>query len=251
MVMADELKNRPDYSDVESRRASRTSRRMSFGRRLVYAIGKPLLRLIVSILTATYRFEKVIGAEIGDRIIADTERAYVPVLWHAHQIGGLQLIREWSRRGLKVGFVISASVDGEVPAAIAKSWGAEVIRGSANESAALALRDAVGLMRRGVSVVTMSDGPRGPGFEIKSGTIMMARMGHAPLVPVVCAASRAWTMNTWDSFMVPLPFSRIVLAVGEPIELPRGLPLSEMEMVRQKLQTAMDSLLIEARRQLS
>ena len=220
--MGNELKQKPDYSDVESRRASRTSRRMSFARRLAYAIGKPLLRLLVSLLTATYRFEKVIGAEVGDRIIADKERAYVPVLWHAHQIGGLHLIRDWSRRGLRVGFIISASVDGEVPAAIAKSWGAEVVRGSANESAALALRDAVEMMRRGVSVVTMSDGPQGPGFEIKSGTVMMARMGHAPLVPIVCAASHAWTMDTWDSFLVPLPFSRVVMAVGEPIELPRN-----------------------------
>ena len=106
-------------------------------------------------------------------------------------------------------------------------------------------------MRRGVSVVTMSDGPRGPSFEIKSGTVMMARMGHAPLVPVVCAASHAWTMDTWDSFLVPLPFSRVVLAVGAPIELPRDLPLSEMEAVRQKVQAAMDSLLVEAKRQLS
>ncbi|NIL93218.1 MAG: DUF374 domain-containing protein [Woeseiaceae bacterium] len=245
------MNDRPDYSDVEMRRASRTSRRMSFARRLVYAIGKPLLRLIVFLLTASYRFEKVIGAEFGDRIVADKDRSYVPVLWHAHQIGGLHLIRDWIRRGLRVGFVISASVDGEVPAAIAKSWGAEVIRGSANESAALALRDAVELMRRGVSVVTMSDGPRGPSFEIKSGTVMMARMGHAPLVPVVCAASHAWTMDTWDSFLVPLPFSRVVLAVGQPIELPRDLPLSEMEAVRQKVQAAMDSLLVEAKRQLS
>ena len=41
------------------------------------------------------------------------------------------------------------------------------------------------------------------------------------------------------------------MAVGEPIELPRNLPLSEMEVVRKTLQAAMDSLLIEAKRQLS
>ena len=245
------MNERPDFSDVESRRASRTSRRMTAGRRLMYAIGKPLLRAILFLLTSSYRFGKVIGADVAERIVADRDRAYVPVLWHAHQIAGMHLIRDWTRRGFRPGFVISASVDGEVPAAIAKSWGAEVIRGSAKESAALALRDAVAAMRRGVSIVTMSDGPRGPCFEIKTGTVMMARMGHAPLVPIVCAASHALTMNTWDRFMIPLPFSRVVLAVGEPIELPRELPLGEIEAVRLKLQAAMDALLSEARRQLS
>jgi len=245
------MSERPDFSDVESRRASRTSRRMTPGRRVVYAIGKPILRALLFLLTSSYRFEKIIGAEIADRIVADKGRAYVPVLWHAHQVAGMYLIRDWARRGFRPGFVISASVDGEVPAAIARSWGAEVIRGSAKESAALALRDAVAAMRRGVSIVTMSDGPRGPCFEVKTGTVMMARMAHAPLVPIVCAASRAWTMHTWDRFMIPLPFARIVLAVGEPIDMPRELPLDEIETVRQQLQAAMDSLLSEAQRQLS
>jgi lysophospholipid acyltransferase (LPLAT)-like uncharacterized protein len=245
------MNERPDLSDVESRRGSYTSRRMTVGRRIAYAIGKPLLRLLLFVLTSTYRFEKVLGADIADRIVADKGRAYVPVLWHAHQIAGLYLIRDWARRGFKPGFVISASVDGEVPADVARAWGGEVIRGSAKESAGLVLRDALGLMKRGVSVVTMSDGPRGPKFEVKTGTVMMARMGNAPLVPIVCAASRAWTMNTWDSFMIPLPFARIALAVGEPIEIPKALSRDEIEAVRQQLQAAMDSLLSEAKQQLS
>ena len=245
------MSERPDYSDVESRRGSYTDRRMTVGRRIAYAIGKPLLRFVLFFLTSTYRFEKVLGADIADRIVADKGRAYVPVLWHGHQIAGLYLIRDWARRGFKPGFVISASVDGEVPADVARSWGAEVVRGSAKESAALALRDALGLMKRGVSVVTMSDGPRGPKFEAKTGTVMMARMGNAPLVPIVCAASRAWTMNTWDSFMIPLPFARIALAVGEPIEVPKALSKDEIETTRQQLQAAMDSLLNQAKQQLS
>ena len=224
---------------------------MTPGRRIAYAIGKPLLRFILFVLTSTYRFEKVLGADIADKIVADKGRAYVPVLWHGHQIAGLYLIRDWARRGFKPGFVISASVDGEVPADVARSWGAEVVRGSAKESAGLALRDALGLMKRGVSVVTMSDGPRGPKLEAKTGTVMMARMGNAPLVPIVCAASRAWTMNTWDSFMIPLPFARIALAVGEPIEVPKALSKDEIEATRQQLQKAMDSLLRKARQQLS
>ena len=175
----------------------------------------------------------------------------MPVLWHGQQIVTTHLMRTWIRRGFKAGYIISASVDGEVPAAIARSWGAEVVRGSAKDSGTLALRDAVQLMKRGVSVVTNSAGPRGPAFDIKTGTIILARMAGVPLVPIVCAASSAWTLNTWDRFMVPRPFARIAIAVGEPIEIPRDLPMRDTESVRTQLQTAMESLANEAQQQLS
>ncbi len=58
-------------------------------------------------------------------------------------------------------------------------------------------------------------------------------------------------MNTWDNFMIPLPFARIALAVGEPIEVPRALSRDDIEATRQVLQAAMDSLLSRAQQQLS
>ncbi len=241
----------PDYSDVEMRRSKRTSRRMSVGRRFVYAIGKQLLRFILFVLTSSYRFEKVFGSDIVDRLVENKNQAYVPVLWHAQQIVTAHAIRGWIRRGFKVGYIISASVDGEVAADIAKSWGAEVIRGSAQDTGALVLRDAMQLMKRGVSVVTVSDGPLGPPFEVKTGTVIMARIAGAPMVPIVCAASSAWTMKTWDHFMIPKPFARVVVAVGEPIEFPRDLPMSAIESVRTRVQSSMELLANAARQQLS
>lgn len=243
--------NKRDYSDVESRRSVHTSRRMSVGRRIVYAIGKPLLRAILFVLTSSYRLDKTIGRDIADRILSERDKAWVPVYWHGHQIGCSCLIRDWIDRGFRVGYVISASVDGEVPADIARAWGAEVIRGSAQDTGALVLRDSLALMRDGVSIATMSDGPLGPKHEIKTGTVLMARMAGAPLIPIVCAASRAWTMDTWDAFMIPKPFARVVVAVGEPIEVPRTMSSDDIEDVRKRMQAAMDSLLNRAEQQLS
>lgn len=224
---------------------------MSVGRRFTYTVGKQLLRFILFVLTSSYRFEKVLGSDIADRLIANKDQACVPVLWHAQQIVTTHMIRGWIGRGFKAGYIISASVDGEIPADIAKSWGAEVIRGSAQDTGALVLRDAIQLLKRGVSIVTSPDGPLGPPFEIKTGTVIMARIGGVPMVPIVCAASSAWTMNTWDHFMIPKPFARVVVAVGEPIEVPRDLSMSEIESVRTKVQSAMKSLANAARQQLS
>lgn len=235
-----------DYSDVESRRSSRSGRRMSLGRRMTYALGKPLLRFIIFILRSTYRIDRSIGADIGKRILMADERVYIPIYWHGHQVGCAPLIRQWMKLGFKAAFVISPSVDGEVPASVARSWGAQVIRGSAHDTGALVLRDSVGMMKEGFSIFTNPDGPLGPGFEVKTGTVLVARIGNAPIIPIVCAASRAWTLDRWDNFLVPKPFARVVIAVGEPIEVPRSTPTSELERMRDRVQAAMDSLLKEA-----
>ena len=243
------MPDKPDYSDVEMRRSKRSHRRMSVGRRAAYAIGRPLLRAILFVLKSTYRFDRAVGGDVFDRL--DTGRVYVPVYWHGHQVVCSQLIRDWIRRGFKAAFVISASVDGEVPAAIARSWGGEVIRGSAHDTGALVLRDAVGLMKQGYSIVTNPDGPLGPGFQVKTGTVLVARMAAASVVPIVCAASRAWTLDRWDHFMIPKPFARVVIAVGEPIEVLRDVPTNQLETVRDEVQGAMESLLEKAQARLT
>ena len=244
--MADE-NTKPDYSDVEMRRSKASRRRMSPGRRLTYAIGMPLMRAIVFLLHSSYRYRKTIGSEIADRIVADTGNAYVPCYWHQQHIVCAQLMRDWIRRGFRTGVIVSASVDGEVPARVARSWGLEVIRGSAANTGALVLRDAQEMMKRGVSIVATSDGPLGPRFEFKTGTVLMARIGGAPLVPIACAADRAWYMKTWDRFMIPKPFARIVIAIGEPVTVPRNASLEEMEVIRAKMQSALEALIQESK----
>jgi hypothetical protein len=204
----------------------------------MYAIGLPLLRGIIWALNATYRVERIIGNDIADRIIGD-DRAYAPCYWHAQHIVLSNLMRHWVQRGFKAGFIISASVDGDVPAHIARSWGGEVIRGSAARTGALVLRDAQAMMKRGVSIITTPDGPRGPAFELKPGTVLMARITGAPLVPIGYAASRTWVLNTWDRFEIPKPFARIVITIGEPIDVPRGTSMKDLERIRIEMQAAM------------
>ena len=242
-----EEQKKPDYSDVEMRRSKKSSRRMSFGRRLAYAVGMPLLRLIVFVLNSSYRVRVVRGADIADRMIADTGKAYVPCYWHQQHIVCSNLVRSWIRRGFKACYIISSSVDGEVPSRIARSWGADVIRGSANASGALVLRDAQAKMKEGTSIIVTSDGPVGPAFEFKTGTVLMARVGGAPLVPLACAADRAWYMDTWDHFMVPKPFARIAIAIGEPIDVPRGVSMDDMEDIRAATQTAIEAMIQESK----
>ena len=235
--------SKPDYSDVESRRSTASLRSMSFGRRLYYFFGMPLLRFVFFVLNSTYRVEKVIGAEVVEKILADREQVVAPCYWHQHHVLCSGLMRQWIRRGFRACFLISASVDGEVPARIARSWGAEVIRGSTNQTGALVMRDMQQMMKRGISIVTTADGPNGPKYEFKGGAVLMARIGGAPMVPLACAADRVWYLNRWDNFMIPKPFARIVYAIGEPITVPSDTPVNAIEEFRIRMEDATNDLM--------
>jgi lysophospholipid acyltransferase (LPLAT)-like uncharacterized protein len=245
------LSNSPkkDFDSVESRRSSASNRRMSPARRVYYFVGLPILRGMIRLLTATYRIERVIGAEHIDKYIESGE-VCAPCYWHQHHIVGSTLIRSWVKRGFKGCFLVSGSVDGEVPERIAKAWGAEVIRGSANQSGALALRDMQRMMKAGFSIVTTADGPRGPQYEFKLGAVLMARIAGVPIIPIACAADRAWYMNRWDQFMVPKPFARVALAVGAPHPIPADTPLDGLEPHRLAVQEAVMSLMADCEAEL-
>ena len=218
-------------------------------RRLYYFLGLPVLRGVIKLLTSTYRIEAVLGEEHVEPFLDDS-RSCAPAYWHQHHVLCSTLVRRWIRRDFKACFLISGSVDGEVPERIARSWGAEVIRGSANESGALALRDMQAMMKRGYSIVTTADGPRGPIYEIKPGVVVMARIGNVPVLPIACAADRAWYLDRWDRFMIPKPFARIVLAVGEPYSIPRDVALEALEPHRLNVQEAVMSLMRESEERL-
>ena len=215
---------------------------MTPARRLYYFLGLPLLRGLIKVLTSTYRFEKIIGTEHIEPFIVSGQ-VCAPAYWHQHHVIGSSLIRSWIGRGFKACFLISGSVDGDVPERIARAWGAEVIRGSANKSGALALRDQQQMMKSGYSIVTTADGPRGPKYEFKAGTVLMARVAGVPIIPIGCAADRAWYLRRWDDFMIPKPFARIAIAIGEPVPVPREIALDALEPVRLNVQEAVMSLM--------
>jgi hypothetical protein len=157
----------------------------------------------------------------------------VPCYWHQHQLYcGKFLVQQ---RRLTVGWLISPSVDGEIGAMMVRRLGAVAIRGSSTHTGARALRDYYqALVKDNISPVITPDGPRGPRFKFKPGALLLAQMSGRPMLPMAYAASRAWLIK-WDKFVIPIPFSRIVIAIGPPRYVPRvtdaaGLGLLQAQM---------------------
>lgn len=210
-------------------------RSMTWKRKLSYAIIRPILKLFLSIFWRTCRVEKIIGDEYAQKLI-DKGEPIIPCYWHQMHIFGCWYMRKLQNRGLKIGFLISPSVDGEIPAKMVESWGAVAIRGSSNRTGAKALKDMYNtIIKDKVSPVTTSDGPTGPIHKFKQGAVMLAQLTQSPMLPIAYTADRYWELKTWDKFIIPKPFSRIVIAVGEPHRVEKKSNAEQLEKERLKL----------------
>ena len=218
-------------------------RALTWKRKLGYAIIRPIIKFIISFFWWTCRVEKIIGDDYALKLIKKGE-PIIPCYWHQMHIFGSWYMRKLQKRGLKIGFLISPSVDGEVPAKIIESWGAVAIRGSSNRTGAKALKDMYNIITKdNVSPVTTSDGPTGPIHIFKPGAVMLAQLTQSPMLPIAYSASRYWEMKNWDKFIIPKPFSRIVIAVGEPHYIDKKSNAEKMEEERIKIETDMGKLI--------
>jgi lysophospholipid acyltransferase (LPLAT)-like uncharacterized protein len=71
-------------------------------------------------------------------------------------------------------------------------------------------------------------------------------MSQRPIVPMAYAASRA-TLFHWDKFVLPWPFSRIVIAIGQPRQIPRTVQPSALEPLQKEMAAEMKRLFGVAR----
>ena len=205
----------------------------SLKKRVKYGIAGPILHNYLSGLLRTSK-RSTQGYDRVEKLIADRQ-AIIPCYWHQQNISCAISLLDWRQYGLKAGFLISPSNDGEAPAKEFARRGAAVIRGSSSRTGASAIRDLYRCIKvDGISPANTPDGPRGPIYEYKIGSLMLAQMTGAPIVPMAAACSRYWQFNSWDKFILPKWFSHIVLAIGEPVYVEKNRSMTELEALAKK-----------------
>jgi lysophospholipid acyltransferase (LPLAT)-like uncharacterized protein len=223
------------------RRLTRSGRRMTAARRLLYALAVPLGLGIVRLWWATCRIVTVEGVEHLQAALCKAP-SLVPCFWHQHQAFCAKYLLAQQVHGLTVGWLISPSVDGEIGAMLVRRVGGRVIRGSSTHTGARALRDYYrALVQEDVSPVITPDGPRGPRFKFKPGAILLAQMSGRPMLPLAYAASRAWLVK-WDKFVIPWPFARIAIAIGPPRYVPRVVDASQIVRLQGEMEAELKRL---------
>ncbi len=228
-----------------------SKRRMSTGRKIWYAVLVALARAVLWLIWSSCRITVLKGIEHLDPARRREAPAMV-VYWHQMHVMCAWLLVRQARRGLPLAVLTSPSVSGEVPAAMIRRWGMHPVRGSSTRSAGEALREMFGVVATDrQSLVITADGPKGPRHEFKPGAILLARMSKAPVVPIAWAASRCTRWNSWDRFILPWPFCRVAVIVGEPWEAPPGFTMADIPAAALQMAQRLNSLTAEAERAIS
>jgi lysophospholipid acyltransferase (LPLAT)-like uncharacterized protein len=223
------------------RKTTRSSRRMTPARRLLYRLAVPLGLGIIRTWLRSCRVVRVLGVENLEAALAKAP-SLVPCYWHQHQLFCARYLLEQRVRGLQVGWLISPSVDGELGAMMVRDLGGGVIRGSSTHTGARSLRDYYqALVKDNVSPVITPDGPRGPRFKFKVGAILLAQMSGRPILPMAFAVSRSWRVK-WDKFVIPVPFSRVVITLGKPQYVPRVTDAAALERLQADMEAELKKL---------
>ncbi len=227
------------------RTSTRSGRRMTAARRLLYRVAVPVATAIIRAWWLTCRVVRVEGAHYLEEALSDSP-SLIPCYWHQHQLFCGKLLLE-QRSRLTVGWLVSPSVDGEFGAMMVRRAGAAVIRGSSTHTGARALRDYYhALVKEQISPIITPDGPRGPRFKFKPGAILLAQMSGRPMLPMAYAASRAWLVK-WDKFVIPVPLSRIAVAIGPPRYVPRVTDSGGLERLQGEMEQELKRLYGTAR----
>jgi len=71
-------------------------------------------------------------------------------------------------------------------------------------------------------------------------------MTGAPIGAFHLEPEHAWTINSWDRFLVPMPFTRIVVSWGPWTRVPADLPAGELEAKREELNAAIECARLRA-----
>jgi lysophospholipid acyltransferase (LPLAT)-like uncharacterized protein len=201
----------------------------------------------MALLMASLRVRVGIGEQHFERVLASSQPV-VLAFWHNRMaVCGDLIHRRMVRRGRPVAVLASLSRDGELAARMGRARGFRMIRGSTSRgglAGLLKLHRAIS--REGCSVATAPDGPRGPAYEAQLGTVMLAKLAGAPIVPLAYAASRTWRLRSWDRLVVPKPFARAIVAVGAPLEVAADLSDTELVAVSAELKRRLDGLVERA-----
>jgi len=152
-------------------------------------------------------------------LLQERRQPVIFALWHCH-VFFMPMLRRQARRPVAV--LLSAHRDAQIVGVAARMRGVELVAGSSTRGGVRAYLQLLQLLRQGCSVCITPDGPKGPARQVKPGIVHLAQQSGCAMVPMGLAVSRQRRLRSWDRSLLPLPFGRVVITLGQPIAVRAG-----------------------------
>ena len=167
---------------------------------------------------------------------------YILTLWH----GRIFYLFYYLRNRPDFHLLISPSADGDLLARLAQLMGYSVIRGSSYKKAVSSARSLIKVLRRNQRIIIIADGSRGPRCKAQPGSLLIGGITGAPVIPMTFGSNRNITFNSWDRFLLPLPFSRCTINFGDPLVIGRKESENKIQDKQKQLENALNQLAKES-----
>jgi lysophospholipid acyltransferase (LPLAT)-like uncharacterized protein len=211
------------------------SSRFTLSQRIMLATVPRIVWALLWVVGLTWRFEVI--AEDGVRPVVFGQKAGPEIYCFWHQCV-LPCTMYFRRSGAVI--LISRSFDGELITRVLRLFGFDAVRGSSSRGARKGLLGLRRVIDSGRTAIFTADGPRGPIYETKLGPIKLAQATGAPIGAFHLQPEHAWTLNSWDRFLIPRSFTRIVVSWAQWTRVPTDLPAEQFEVMRRELNDAME-----------
>jgi hypothetical protein len=211
-------------------------RAFSLWQRVQIAVASVVGYLAVLLIGRTLRFE-VHGWENWEAA-RKLGKGLVYTFWHREIFSATWF---WRKRGIVV--MTSRNFDGEYIARIIRCHGYDAARGSSSKGAGRALVEMLRCHRAGRDSAFTIDGPRGPRFVAKRGSVILARASGAAILCFHIAVKKAFVFRkSWDQTEFPYPFSKAAVFIAAPIVVPAEASDTEQDAKQEEVQRALDQL---------
>lgn len=213
----------------------------TLGQRIVLTVVPRLVWALLSIIGRTWRFEVIAEEGVTPVVFGQKAGPEIYCFWHQCVLPCTMYFR---KSGAVI--LISRSFDGELITRILRMFGFDAVRGSSSRGAREGLLGLKDVIETGRTAIFTADGPRGPIYETKMGPIKLAQTTGAPIGAFHLQPERAWVMNSWDRFLVPKPFTRIVVSWAQWTRISAATQPEQFEICRQQLNDAIERARLRA-----
>ncbi|MGD9638187.1 MAG: lysophospholipid acyltransferase family protein [Alphaproteobacteria bacterium] len=189
-----------------------------------------ILIVVVRFVHFTGRF-KYIGTENIEPFWQE-KKPVIMATWHSR----IMLVTYFWRTKNLINALVSPHRDGLILSSIFRNFGVKVINGSSFKNPARAAVALKKMLDQNESIAITPDGPRGPRMKLGSSLIYFAKISGAPVIPIIYSTNRCIILNSWDRFMLVLPFAKGVFFYGKPFFVPKDSDETTMENLRIKLE---------------
>jgi lysophospholipid acyltransferase (LPLAT)-like uncharacterized protein len=192
---------------------------------------------VIRLLGPTIRFEVLGGRKAGRDYRPDLP-PNIFTFWHRCIISAAWYFR--NRGGVLMN---TTNFDGQWTRRVIERLGYGTAQGSSTRGGLRGLAVMARRLEEGFDSGFTIDGPRGPRYVAKSGAVMLARRSGRHILPFHIGLERAWTLRkAWDLMQIPKPFTRAILVIAPPLEVPMEADRGAFDKKQEELQKTLEQL---------